>query len=102
MVESCPCCGSERVDQIPVWWWRKTDTKNPLLKPLRLTGRLVLLILKINPYDNVCLDCNFSWKQNPRKGWQLALLILLLILLLPCILAVGVAIAIISLYKLIH
>ena len=82
VVENCPCCGSDRVEQIPVWWWRKTDTDNLLLKPLRLLGRLALLILKINPYRNVCLDCNFGWKQNPRKGWQLALLISAVILLM--------------------
>lgn len=89
VVENCPCCGSDRVEQIPVWWWRKTDTRNPLLKAFRMAARMGLALLKINPYGNVCLDCNHRWKQNPRKGWQLMLLAATVILLAVCALPVG-------------
>ena len=86
----CPCCGSERIEHIPAWWWQKTDTDKRLLKPLRLAGRLVLQILKITPYQSVCLDCNHQWKEPPRRGWKLLLMILFLVVLLPFALLCGI------------
>jgi len=88
--DRCPCCGSERIENIPAWWWRKTETDKRLLKPLRLAGRLTLLILKITPYRSVCLDCDHQWEEPPRRGWKRLLMILFLIVLLPFALLCGI------------